>query len=328
MIGAVHTQKTGTHTFHHIPVLFDEVIDALNLKNGKTVVDATVGGAGHSTEIAKKITGGTLICFDKDIAAIEHSQFILEKTRASEGSNDTGLEIKFAHSDFAEIAKKLGDFGIQKVDAILADLGVSSHQIDSSIRGFSYMTDAPLDMRMNQSADLSAYHVVNLYPQEKLFTLVRDYGEERYARRIAENIVAARPINTTLELAEIIKSAVPGNYYKTGGHPAKRTFQAIRIEVNNELGCIEKFIRDGVSMLKKGGRIAIISFHSLEDRIVKQTFKRLSSDCLCPPRTPMCICGHKATLKILTKKPIEPTEAETKANPRSHSAKLRVAERI
>lgn len=330
----VHAQKSGTRTFHHIPVLFHEVIDALNLKNGKTVVDATVGGAGHSAEIAKKITGGTLVCFDKDIAAIEHSQSFFKKIRTSQVNNGTNsaalgdLEIKFAHSDFAEIKKVLGDFGIEKVDAILADLGVSSHQIDTSIRGFSYMADAPLDMRMNQNAELNAYHVVNVYPQEKLFALIRDYGEERYARRIAENIVSARPINTTLELAEIIKKAVPGNYFKTGGHPAKRTFQAIRIEVNNELGCIERFIRDGTAMLKKGGRIAIISFHSLEDRIVKQTFRQLSSNCLCPPRTPMCICGHKATLRILTKKPIEPTDAETKANPRSHSAKLRVAERI
>lgn len=307
-------------TFNHVPVLQDSVIDALNLGSGKIVVDATVGGAGHSSEIAKKITGGTLICIDKDQAAIEHSQSILKKI--------PGTEIKFAHYDFVNIAKVLDDLGIEKVDAILADLGVSSHQIDTAERGFSYMSDAPLDMRMNQTADLTAYHVVNMYPQEKLLAIIRDYGEERFARKITENIIAARPIKTTLQLAETIKNAVPGSYYKTGGHPAKRTFQAIRIEVNSELDAIEKFIRDGVARLKKGGRIVIISFHSLEDRIVKQTFKRLASDCLCPPRTPVCICGHIATLKILTKKPIEPTDAETKVNPRSHSAKMRMAERI
>jgi len=307
-------------TFHHISVLLGEVIDGLNLKKGSTVVDATVGGAGHSSEIAKYITGGTLVCIDKDTSAIEHSQSKLK--------NMGGVDIKFAHSDFVNIAKVLDEQGIPKVDAILADFGLSSHQIDTSERGFSYMTDAPLDMRMDRDADLSAYHVVNLYAPERLFRLIRDFGEERYARRITENIVASRPINTTLELAEVIKASVPGNYYKTGGHPAKRTFQAIRIEVNNELGSIEKFIRGGVARLNKGGRIALISFHSLEDRIVKQTFKQLASECLCPPRTPICICGHKATLKILTKKPIEPTEAELKQNPRSHSAKLRVAEKI
>jgi len=306
--------------FHHVPVLLKEVIEGLNLKNGKTVVDATVGGAGHSGEIAKRITGGTLVCIDKDQAAIEHSQSILNEVG--------GLDIKFAHSDFVQIAKVLANLGIEKVDAILADLGLSSHQIDTSERGFSYMTDAPLDMRMNRDAELTAYHVVNMYPSEKLLCLIRDFGEERYARRITESIIAARPIKTTLALADAIKAAVPGNYYKTGGHPAKRTFQAIRIEVNNELGSIEKFIRDGVERLNKGGRIAIISFHSLEDRIVKQTFKQLATNCICPPRIPVCICGHKATLKILTKKPIEPTEAESKTNPRSHSAKLRVAERI
>jgi len=305
---------------YHIPVMLDEVIDALALGKGKTVVDATTGGGGHSLAIAKKIPGGTLICIDKDQAAIEHSQHVLKKTDST--------KVLFIHSDFAEIANVLERLEIKKVDAVLADLGVSSHQIDTVERGFSYITDAPLDMRMNRSADLTAYHVVNAYPAERLHAIIRDYGEERYARRITESIVKSRPINTTLELVETCRKAVPGNYYKTGGHPAKRTFQAIRIEVNNELGTLEKFIRDSVKRLNKGGRIAIISFHSLEDRIVKQTFKTLSTDCLCPPRSPMCICGHKPTLKTLTKKPIEPTQAENEANPRSHSAKLRVAERI
>jgi 16S rRNA (cytosine1402-N4)-methyltransferase len=295
--------------------LLNEVIEALDLKAGKTVVDATVGGAGHSQQIAKLILGGTLICIDRDQAAIEHSQPILK-------------DAHFAHSDFVHIAKVLDTLGIKKIDAVLADLGVSSHQIDTPERGFSYMTDAPLDMRMDTTQELTAYNVVNQYPAERLLTIIRGLGEERYARRITEGIIKARPIKTTLELAEVCKSAVPGNYYKTGGHPAKRTFQAIRIHVNNELDIIEKFIKDSTDKLAKGGRIAIISFHSLEDRIVKQTFKTLATNCICPPRIPMCICGHKATLKILTKKPIEPTEAEIKTNPRSHSAKLRVAERI
>ena len=232
------------------------------------------------------------------------------------------------HSDFVHIAKVLDDLGIKTVDGILADLGVSSYQIDTVDRGFSYMHDAKLDMRMNQDADLTAEKVVNMYPAEKLLAIIRDYGEERYFRRITEAIIKARPIKTTLELATVCKTAVPSNYYKTGGHPAKRTFQAIRIHVNSELDVIEKFIKSATTRLRKGGRIAIISFHSLEDRIVKQTFKTLSTDCLCPPRSPMCICGHKATLRNLTKKPIEPTELEAKNNPRSHSAKLRVAERI
>jgi len=190
------------------------------------------------------------------------------------------------------------------------------------------MTDAPLDMRMDQSQKLTAHNVINMYPAEKLFHIIRDYGEERYARRITESIIAARPVKSTLELAEICKTAVPGNYFKTGGHPAKRTFQAIRIEVNRELEILEKFIKDSVARLNTGGRIAIITFHSLEDRIVKQTLKLLSTDCICPPRIPMCICRHRATVKILTKKPIEPSETEQKNNPRSHSAKLRTAEKI
>jgi len=299
---------------YHIPVMLEECIQALNLKAGQTVVDATVGGAGHSWRIAKQIPGGTLICIDRDKAAIEHSQQKIQ-----------GVNAKFIHANYADIASVLD---CEKPDAIFADLGVSSHQIDTGSRGFSYTADGELDMRMDRTGKLTAYHVVNMYPADKLFTIIRDFGEERYARRITEAITKARPVKTTLELAEIIKSAVPGSYFKTGGHPAKRTFQAIRIEVNNELVALEKFVKDGVKLLKKGGRIAIITFHSLEDRIVKQTLKTLAADCLCPPRTPFCICGHRASVKILTKKPIEPTEAEQKSNSRSHSAKLRVAEKI
>ena len=306
--------------FKHIPVLVDEIIEGLNLTSNKIIVDATVGGGGHSKLITDKITGGTLICIDKDPVAIEHTKTKLQNAKQ--------VKIEFVHSDFVNITSVLDDLGIEKIDAILADLGVSSHQIDTAERGFSYMNDAPLDMRMDTTKTKTAHHVVNLYKPEQLLQIIRDYGEERYAKRIMEAIVTARPINTTLQLAEIIKSAVPGSYYKTGGHPAKRTFQAIRIEVNNELEIIEKFIKDATSRLNKKGRIAIITFHSLEDRIVKQTFKLLSTDCICPPRTPICICKHRATLKTLTKKPIEPTPSELKNNPRSHSAKLRIAEKL
>ena len=301
--------------FKHIPVLADQTLSALNLAPNKTAVDATTGGGGHAARIMDAIPGGILVCIDKDPAAIEHTKSLIPNA-------------KFVHSDFVNIAKVLDDLGIEKVDAVLADLGVSSHQIDTAGRGFSYMNDAPLDMRMDPNQTKTAHHVVNRYPPEQLHNIIRNFGEERYARRITEAIVNARPVNTTLELAEIIKNAVPGNYFKTGGHPAKRTFQAIRIEVNGELESLKKFIVDSVGRLARGGRIAIITFHSLEDRIVKQTFKTLATDCLCPPRTPICICKHKAALRILTKKPIEPTTEEVQNNPRSHSAKLRAAQKI
>lgn len=301
--------------FKHIPVLFSEVIDGLKLSENKTVVDATVGGGGHSSAILERIGGGTLICIDKDTAAIEHTKTKLPNA-------------KFVHDDFANIANILYDLGISEIDAIVADLGVSSYQIDTAERGFSYMNDAPLDMRMNTDSQKTAFHVVNLYKPEQLLALIRDFGEERYAKRITDAIVANRPIHTTAQLSKVISEAVPGSYFKTGGHPAKRTFQAIRIEVNEELEYLEKFIVHSVGRLKKGGRIAIITFHSLEDRIVKQTFKKLATDCICPPRTPICICRHKASVKIITKKPTEPTQEELKTNPRSHSAKLRIAEKI
>jgi len=308
--------------FNHTPVLLKEAIKALNLGAGKTIVDATLGLGGHTKAILEKIPGGTLICIDKDIAAIEYT-----KTEIDVAKDDLQT-VEYAQGDYADIAKILDEKGIGSVDGILADLGVSSYQIDTAERGFSYMHDALLDMRMDRNAARTAYHVVNFIKPEKLMQIIRDFGEEKYARQITEAIVAARPLDTTLELAEVIKKAVPSSYYKTGGHPAKRTFQAIRIEVNNELESLEKFITAGTAKLKKGGRIAIITFHSLEDRIVKQTFKTLATDCICPPRSPVCICRHKATLKILTKKPIEPGEEERENNPRSHSAKLRIAEKI
>jgi 16S rRNA (cytosine1402-N4)-methyltransferase len=300
---------------YHIPVLLSEAVEALNLKNGKTIVDATLGGGGHSTQIAKTLESGTLICIDQDINAINNSKSKIKAT--------------FVHDNYENISAILDSLKTDKIDGILADLGVSNHQIDTPVRGFSYMHDAPLDMRMDATNnERMAHHVVNNYPPAKLNEIIRDYGEERYHNRITQAIVAARPVQTTLQLADIIKGAVPGNYYKTGGHPAKRTFQAIRIEVNQELASIEKLITSSVQRLNKNGRIAIISFHSLEDRIVKQTFKHLATDCICPPRSPQCICHHRATLRLITKKPIEPTLDEIKRNPRSASAKLRIAEKI
>ena len=279
------------------------------------MVDATLGGAGHSKAIAKRISGGTLIGLDRDTTALRFSANQLA---------DAPVEVRLIKCNFCDIADILKSLGINQVDAILADFGVSSHQIDTQERGFSYTQDAPLDMRMDTDATITADTVVNHYPEGKLADIIWNYGEERYSRRIASAIVAARPIRSTGHLVEIIKNAVPSGYGKTGGHPAKRTFQAIRIEVNQELESIQKFLDGAIEMLKPAGRLAVISFHSLEDRIVKQTFKRAATDCLCPPKIPQCICQHKATVKLLTKKPICPTIEETKSNPRSTSAKLRV----
>ncbi|MCQ2382260.1 MAG: 16S rRNA (cytosine(1402)-N(4))-methyltransferase RsmH [Clostridia bacterium] len=302
--------------FKHIPVLLKECLDALQLKKNMVVVDATLGGAGHSREIVKQISGGTLVGLDRDTAALQFSAQILNAAQ--------NVEIRLIKCNFCDIADVLPSLGIDSVDAILADFGVSSYQIDTLERGFSYTQDAPLDMRMDTDANKTADTVVNSYPEGRLADLIWQYGEERYARKIAAAIVAARPIRSTGHLVEVIKNAVPAGYGKTGGHPAKRTFQAIRIEVNQELESIQKFLDGAIKMLKPHGRLAVISFHSLEDRIVKQTFKREATDCLCPPKIPQCICGHKATVKLLTKKPICPTIEETKSNPRSASAKLRV----
>lgn len=301
--------------FKHVPVLLNECLEALNLKPNMVVVDATLGGAGHSQEIAKRISGGTLIGLDRDTAALRFSAQKLA---------DAPVEVRLIKCNFCDIADILKSLGIQQVDAILADFGVSSHQIDTQERGFSYTQDAPLDMRMDTDETKTADTVVNHYPEGKLADIIWQYGEERYSRRIAAAIVAARPIRSTGHLVEVIKNAVPSGYGKTGGHPAKRTFQAIRIEVNQELESIQKFLDGALEILKPDGRLAVISFHSLEDRIVKQTFKRAATDCICPPKIPQCICQHKATVKLLTKKPICPTIEETISNPRSTSAKLRV----
>lgn len=306
----------STLNFSHVPVLLNECLEALQLKKNMVVVDATLGGAGHSQEIIKRISGGTLIGLDRDTTAL---QFSAQKLASTDD-----VEIRLIKCNFCDIADVLKSLGVNAVDAILADFGVSSYQIDTPERGFSYTKDSPLDMRMDTDATKTADTVVNGYPEGKLADLIFNYGEERYARRIAAAIVTERPIRSTGHLAQVIQKAVPAGYGKTGGHPAKRTFQAIRIEVNQELDSIQKFLNDAITMLKPNGRLAVISFHSLEDRIVKQTFKREATDCLCPPKTPQCICNHKASVKLLTKKPICPTIEETKSNPRSSSAKLRV----
>jgi len=282
------------------------------------VVDATAGGMGHSQAFATSLKeSDKLICIDKDINALKNKDKLISP-----------CEKVLIHDGFENISSILKNNNIDKVDVILADLGVSSHQIDTAGRGFSYMKDGPLDMRMDQTQKRDAHHVVNNYTLARLQEVIKTFGEERYAKSITAAIIAARPVNGTAQLAKVITDAVPGNYFKTGGHPAKRTFQAIRMEVNHELDVLERFIFDAVNYLKIGGRIAIITFHSLEDRIVKHAFKHLEASCVCPPKTPQCICGKTSTLKVLTKKPILPSIDEQNKNPRAASAKLRIAQKI
>ena len=309
--------------FMHVSVLLNECIEALNIRDGYTYIDATAGGGGHSLEIAKRLgEGARLFAFDRDKNAIR---------AASERLKDYSDKVTFINDNFSSIDKVIKEYNITNLGGVLADLGCSSHQFDTPERGFSYMHDAPLDMRMDTDAPLSAYEVVNEYPEDKLKRIIFEYGEERFAPRIASKICAAReisPIKTTHELTEIIKSAIPAAARIDGPHPAKRTFQAIRIEVNAELDAIEPLISTAARAMQPGGRIAIISFHSLEDRIVKQSYKALKGECTCPRDFPVCVCGSKAILKDLTKKPILPTEEELTVNPRSRSAKLRVAEKL
>ncbi|MGL5559352.1 MAG: 16S rRNA (cytosine(1402)-N(4))-methyltransferase RsmH [Paraclostridium dentum] len=309
--------------FHHVSVLLDECIDNLNIKPDGVYVDCTMGGAGHSKEIVKRLSkDGLFIGFDQDINAINTA-----KERLSEYSD----RVKFVHSNFQNLKNELEKIGIYKVDGVLADLGVSSHQLDEADRGFSYMQDAPLDMRMDIRCSFSAYDVVNTYSEAELSKIIKDYGEDNWAKRIAKFIVEGRKeknIETTGELVEIIKKAIPKKARIDGPHPAKRTFQAIRIEVNNELGVITEMIDDAASIMNEDGRICIITFHSLEDRIVKNAFRDLATDCICPPHIPICQCDKEALVKVITRKPILPTDKEIEENPRSRSAKLRVAERI
>jgi 16S rRNA (cytosine1402-N4)-methyltransferase len=310
--------------FGHKPVMLDECMEGLAVKPDGIYVDCTLGGGGHSLEIAKRLTdGGRLIAIDKDADALKF---------ASERLKDYKDKITFVKSDFKNAAKVLDDLNIDKVDGVLMDLGVSSWQIDNFDRGFSYRSrDSRLDMRMDAEQSLSAYEVVNDYGEEQLYKIIRDYGEENFAKKIAFNICKYRqvkPIETTGELIDVIERSMPPKSRFASGHPAKRTFQAIRIEVNAELDGLDGFLEEITDRLKVGGRIAVITFHSLEDRIVKQKFKWLEKDCICPPKTPICICGKVAKLKLITNKPIVAGETEKKENSRSQSAKLRVAEKI
>ncbi len=308
--------------FNHVSVLLKECIEGLNIKEDGIYVDGTLGGAGHSSEIVKRLTTGRLIGIDQDTNAIEKAKEVLK---------DDMEKVTLVHDNFKNIKNILDSLEIEKVDGILLDLGVSSHQLDEGDRGFSYKKDARLDMRMNREQELSAWEVINTYSEEELTQIIRDYGEDNWAKRIAEFIVLMReegPIDTTEDLVEVIKKAVPVGARRDGPHPAKRTFQAIRIEVNGELEIIKQTILDGCDKLNKGGRMCIITFHSLEDRIVKETYRELFKDCICPPGFPICQCDKKREVKILTRKPMLPSEEELEVNSRSRSAKLRIIEKI
>jgi len=312
----------------HKPVLISESIEGLNLENKKIAVDATLGGGGHSLEIIKKISpDGMLIALDRDRQAIE--SFRNTYTNLNFGIKKE--RIKLVRSNFSNIKNVLFDQKINSVDAILADLGISSDQIESGERGFSFKKDASLDMRMNQGASITAREIVNTYSKDDLENILWKYGEEKYAAIISEKIVEKRnenPIETTQDLVGVIDEAVPGKYKRKKINQATRTFQAIRIEVNQELANLEEFLRDGIDMLKTGGRFAVISFHSLEDRIVKNIFRENARGCICPPDFPVCRCTNKPKIKIINKKPIISSEDEIEKNPRSRSAKLRIAEKI
>ena len=308
--------------FHHVSVLLDECIEGLNIKPDGIYVDGTLGGAGHSSEIAKRLTTGRHIGIDRDPVALK---------AAGERMAPYADRVTLVHSNFCEIKQVLEDLDIPGVDGILLDLGVSSPQLDDSSRGFSYMADAPLDMRMNSEDALSAYDVVNTWSQEELKRILFDYGEERYAPRIAAAICSRReqkPIETTLELVDVIRSAMPAAALREKQHPAKRSFQAIRIAVNDELGSVEKVMRDAIPCLNPGGRLAVITFHSLEDRIVKSAMTAASKGCTCPPNFPVCVCGKKPQVKLITRKPIISGDEELERNPRARSAKLRICEKI
>ncbi len=309
--------------FVHKPVLLNECICNLNIKPNGIYLDGTLGGAGHSLEIAKLLNNeGTLIGIDRDITAINVSRSRL---------SDVKPTVNLVNDNYKNIKDVLSNLNITGVDGILLDLGVSSYQLDTPERGFSYRFDAPLDMRMNTNDELTAEYVVNQYTKEDLIRIFRDYGEEKWAVRIADFIVDKRrntPIKTTFELVDIIKAAIPASARIDGGHPAKRVFQAIRIEVNGEIESLKKAIFDAIDVLNPKGRICIISFHSLEDRIVKDVFNESAKGCTCPPDFPKCVCNKKKTVKILSKKPIISTEDELNDNLRAHSAKLRVAEKI
>ena len=308
--------------FSHRSVLLDECIEGLAIREDGIYVDGTAGGGGHSFHIAKHLKSGKLIAIDRDAAAIAAAT-----ARLSPFSERATVY----RSNFSEVASVLDALGIDKIDGMLLDLGVSSHQLDTAERGFSYQADAPLDMRMDRRSEKTAYTVVNTYSEQELKHILFTYGEEKFSARIAKKIVEQRakaPIATTRELSELIKSAMPLAAREGGHHPAKRSFQAIRIEVNGELDAIVPALKSAISRMNKGGRLAVITFHSLEDRIVKQTFAELAEGCKCPKSLPICVCGNQPTVKVITKKPILPSEAELAENPRSRSAKLRIAEKL
>ena len=309
--------------FSHVSVLLGECIEGLDIKPSGIYVDGTTGGGGHSLEIAKRLgDSGRLICIDRDTDALNAAAKRLAEYKG---------KITFVHSNYSELASVLDELGVEKIDGILMDLGVSSYQLDTAERGFSYMQDAKLDMRMNRDDAKSAYEVINEYSEDELRRIIYEYGEEKFARNIAANIVKKRaeaPIESTLELAELIKASMPKAAREGGHHPAKRTFQAIRIEVNEELACIPRVIEAATDRLAVGGRVVIITFHSLEDRLVKQKYASLATGCTCPKEFPVCICNNKPKVKAVNKKPITASDGELEVNPRSRSAKLRIAEKL
>lgn len=320
------TSENTNIDFVHYSVMLKETVDGLDIKPDGIYVDCTLGGAGHSEEILRRLCSmggsGKLISIDRDPEAIAAATERLSKY------GDRSIIVK---GNFSELPSILDRLGIERIDGVTADLGVSSRQLDEASRGFSYMHDAPLDMRMSKGEGMSAFDVVNTYSEKELRSIITDYGEEKFASRIASFIVEARekkPVETTFELTEIIKNAIPAKFRKDGPHPAKRTFQAIRIEVNNELSVIDELIKGAFPYLESGGRVSIITFHSLEDRIVKHTYLSFVETCTCPPDFPQCVCGKKALAKIITRKPILPSEQELLENPRSRSAKLRILEKI
>ena len=308
--------------FKHKSVLLDETIESLNIKPNGIYVDGTLGGGGHSYEIAKRLTdGGRLIGIDQDEDAIRAA-----KERLSEFAD----RVTIVRDNYCNMPKVLDELGISKVDGILLDIGVSSYQLDEAERGFTYKQDAPLDMRMDQRQEMTAKDIVNGYSEEDLYCIIRDYGEDKFAKNIAKHIVQARqikPVETTFELDEIIKAAIPMKFRATGGHPAKRTFQTIRIELNRELEVLDESIDAMTDLLNDNGRLCIITFHSLEDRIVKTRFRKNENPCTCPPDFPVCVCGEKPKGKVITRKPIVPDEEELEENKRAKSSKLRVFER-
>lgn len=308
--------------FNHISVLLEETVDNLNVREGKIYVDGTLGGGGHSFEILKRMNGnGRLIGIDQDAAAIEAAGKRLEEYQDA---------VTIVRDNYCNMKQVMSSLGIDKVDGIVLDLGVSSYQLDTIDRGFSYREDASLDMRMDQRQLQTAKDIVNQYSEMELFKIIKDYGEDRFAKNIAKHIVRAREekeIETTLELAEIIKNAIPAKVRATGGHPAKRTFQAIRIELNHELDVLKNTLDDMMELLNDEGRLCIITFHSLEDRIVKNSFRDAENPCVCPPNFPVCVCGKKSKGQVISRKPILPSEGELAVNKRSKSAKLRVFER-